>query len=64
MTTKQKLERVKMNLTLEKEFYDRLLELAEQDYLRVATWTKQYLKKQLLEDNNEFNHHTENEHTR
>ena len=61
MTTKQKLERVKMNLTLEKDFYDQLLELAERDYLRVATYTTRLLKKYLMEMNNEINRYS-NEH--
>lgn len=64
MTTRQKLERVKMNLTLEKEFYDFLLEQAEQDYMRVATWTKQYLKKNLLPNNKASKRLTENEHSK
>lgn len=63
MTTRQKLERVKMNLTLEKEFYDFLLEQAEQDYMRVATWTKQFLKKNLLPNNKTSKRITENEHS-
>ena len=63
MTTRQKLERVKMNLSLEKEFYDFLLEQAEQDYMRVATWTMQYLKKNLLSNNKASKRLTENEHS-
>ncbi len=53
-----------MNLTLEKEFYDFLLEQAEQDYMRVATWTKQYLKKNLLPNNKASKRLTENEHSK
>ena len=61
MTTKQKLERVKINLSLEKEFYDFLLEQAELDYMRVATWTKRFLKKNLLDKNKEFKSVSQNE---
>jgi len=43
---------VKMNLSLEKDFYDLLQEKAKKDYVKVATWVKQYLKKGLLEENN------------
>jgi hypothetical protein len=51
MNAKEKLERIKMNLCLEKEFYDLLLEQAQRDYMRVSTWTTQYLKKSLLGSN-------------
>lgn len=44
---------VKMNLSLEKDFYELLQANAKKDYVRVATWTKQYLKKNLLEKNND-----------
>lgn len=43
---------VKMNLSLENDFYELLKEKANQDYIKVATWTKQYLKKALLTKNN------------
>lgn len=48
----KKSQNVKMNLSLEKDFYDLLQERAKNDYVKVATWTKQYLKKGLLEKNN------------
>ena len=48
----KKSPNVKMNLSLEKEFYELLQERAKQDYVKVATWTKQYLMKCLLEKNN------------
>lgn len=44
---------VKMNLSLDKEFYELLQDKAEKDYVRVATWTKQYLMRNLLEKKNE-----------
>ncbi len=55
MNAKEKLERIKMNLCLEKEFYDLLLEQAQNDYMRVSTWTTQYLKKNLLGSNKKIN---------
>jgi predicted DNA-binding ribbon-helix-helix protein len=48
----QKTQNVKMNLSLEKDFYELLQEKAKNDYVKVATWTKQYLMKGLLEKNN------------
>jgi len=44
---------VKMNLSLEKDFYVLLQEKARADYMRVSTWTKQLLMRSLLEKNNE-----------
>lgn len=43
---------IKMNLSLEKDFYDLLQANAKRDYVKVATWTKQFLKKNLLDKNN------------
>ncbi len=48
----RKEQNVKMNLSLEKDFYELLQERAKKDYVKVATWTKQLLKKSLLEKNN------------
>lgn len=45
-------QNVKMNLSLEKDFYELLQQRAKNDYVKVATWTKQYLKRNLLEKNN------------
>ena len=42
---------VKMNLCLDKDFYELLQDRAKNDYVKVATWTKQYLMKCLLEKN-------------
>ncbi|MGD0581492.1 MAG: hypothetical protein ABR974_00950 [Bacteroidales bacterium] len=47
-----KKQTVKMNLSLEKDFYELLQDRAKNDYVKVATWTKQYLMKCLLEKNN------------
>ena len=48
----KKTPNVKMNLSLERDFYELLQEKARNDYVKVATWTKQYLMKCLLEKNN------------
>jgi len=48
----KKQQVVKMNLSLEQDFYELLQSHAKQDYVRVATWVKQYLMKNLLEKNN------------
>jgi predicted DNA-binding ribbon-helix-helix protein len=48
----KKQPNVKMNLSLERDFYELLQERAKNDYMKVATWTKQYLKRNLLEKNN------------
>ena len=45
-------KQVKMNLTLDRDFYDLLKEKATSDYMKVATWTKQFLMKNLLDKNN------------
>ena len=49
----KKQQVVKMNLSLEREFFELLQEKAKKDYVRVATWVKQYLMKNLLEKNND-----------
>jgi predicted DNA-binding ribbon-helix-helix protein len=48
----KKQQVVKMNISLEREFFELLQEKATKDYVRVATWVKQYLMKNLLEKNN------------
>ena len=50
---RNKKQIVKMNLSLEKDFYVLLQEKARADYMRVSTWTKQLLMRSLLEKNNE-----------
>jgi len=44
-----KTKNVKMNLTIPPEFYMVLQQKAQEDYVRVATWTKQFLMKNLDE---------------
>jgi predicted DNA-binding ribbon-helix-helix protein len=53
MKRMKKTQNVKMNLSLERDFYELLQQRAKNDYMRVATWTKQYLMKGLLEKNND-----------
>ena len=49
MKTKTKEdERVRLNLTLEKEFYQLIKERAEENYLKVTAFIVQHLKKTLL----------------
>ena len=42
---------IKMNLSLEKDFYELLQANAKRDYMLVSSWTKQFLKKNLLDKN-------------
>ena len=48
----KKTQNVKMNLSLEKDFYELLQKRAKNDYVKVATWTKQFLMRSLHEKNN------------
>lgn len=41
----QKKKNIKMNLTLDAEFYHTLQDLAARDHLKVSTWTKQFLMR-------------------
>jgi len=59
----EKLKNVKMNLTLSQEFYDLLQQNAREDYVKVATWTKQFLMKNLYGDKLEKKCQAENEST-
>lgn len=45
-------QNVKLNLTLDRSFYQVLQKRAKQDYVATATWAKQYLMRHLLEKNN------------
>jgi hypothetical protein len=47
------VEKIKLNLTLDKDFYDLLQDKAKSDYMKVATWTKRFLMKNLLDKNND-----------
>ena len=46
----KKAKNVKMNLTISPEFYQVLQENAQSDYVKVATWTKQFLMRNLRGD--------------
>ena len=46
----KKPKNVKMNLTISPEFYHLLQQNAKTDYVKVATWTKQFLMKNLKGD--------------
>jgi hypothetical protein len=48
----KKEKMIKMNLSIDKEFYALLQKKAQEDYVRVSTWTKQFLMKSLLGKNN------------
>ncbi len=60
METLKTKKTVKMNLTLTQEFYDLLQQNAKNDYVRTATWTKQFLMKNLCGDKLEKKCLTEN----
>ena len=51
MTSTKKKQVVKMNLTLTREFYQQLQSNAQNDFMKTATWTKQFLMKGLVERN-------------
>ncbi len=47
--TKLTKKNIKMNLTIDANFYQTLQKLAEKDHLKVSTWTKQFLMRQVEE---------------
>lgn len=61
MSNSNELKNVKMNLTLPEEFYQVLKKNAQNDYMKVATWTKQFLMKNLEGDKLEKKCLTQNE---
>jgi hypothetical protein len=44
-------KKVRLYLTVDKQFYDQLIEKAKSDYMKVATWTTRFLMKELAEYN-------------
>ncbi len=48
---KKEKQIIKLNLSLEKDFYDLLKKKASGDYIRVSTWVKQFLMKSLIKNN-------------
>jgi hypothetical protein len=63
MKKTKKTQNVKMNLTLSREFYELLKENASNDFVRVATWTKQFLMRNLAAHKPELKCETKNEAT-
>ena len=57
----KKSKNVKMNLTISPEFYQVLQQNAKTDFVKVATWTKQFLMKNLKGDKLEKKCLTKNE---
>jgi hypothetical protein len=53
MKKARKNQVIKMNLTLTQEFYELLKKNAGNDYMKVATWTKRFLMKSLLDRHND-----------
>ena len=41
-------ENVRVNITVDKDFYMLLEEAAKRDYMLVGTWVRRYLKKNLI----------------
>lgn len=43
----EKKKNIKMNLTLNADFYQTLKKLSEHNHLKISTWTKQFLMRQI-----------------
>ncbi len=43
-------QKVRVNITVDKEFYDLLQETAQKDYMLVGSWVRRYLKMNLLDN--------------
>ena len=54
---------VKMNLTIDKKFYELLKENASKDFVKVSTWTKQFLMKSLMHNDENRYQHFQNQST-
>ena len=50
--TKERKETIRMNISMDVEFYELIQEAAAKDYLKPSTWVKQYLMRGLLENKN------------
>ena len=48
------IDTVRLNLVLSKEFYGLLKQNANNEYLRIGTWTKTFLMKNLLAGDNKL----------
>lgn len=62
MTKNREQKHVKMNLCIDKDFFDLLQEKADDEFMRVSTWTKWYLMKNLLDNNKKVKTIRENEY--
>jgi hypothetical protein len=51
-----------MNLCIDKAFFDLLQERADAEFMKVSSWTKWFLKKNLFEINKNAKTVDENEH--
>ena len=49
---KEQEEKIRITLLLDYSFYELLREKAKNDYMKIATWIKQYLMKSILGKNN------------
>ena len=58
---KKEKSAVKMNLTLPSDFFEVIQENARSNYMKATTWTKQFLMKNLLTNNERKNSSNENE---
>ena len=54
MKNKKMMQNVKLSLSIDREFFELLKRNAQKDYVKVSTWVKQLLKRNLLENNNEI----------
>lgn len=63
MKEQEQVKKVKMNLTLEKAFFDLLKQQANRDYLKVTTYSKRLLMKYLSYNNETLKNESENENT-
>jgi hypothetical protein len=51
-TNKSQQDNVKMNLTLPRGFYELLVQESDKNYMKTATWVKQFLMRHLLNKHN------------
>ena len=53
--SKHQKKNIKMNLTLNRDFFMTLKDLAEKNHLKTATWVKQFLIRKVMEQQQEEN---------
>lgn len=54
-TINDEQDNVKMNLTLPRGFYELLVRESDENYIKTATWVKQFLMKHLLNKHKQEN---------